>query len=181
MRPAAFLLLLGLVLLSAVTAEHLTHCLKARQLAEKQPLPQCDENGNYNPQQCNGSHGVCWCVNTKGEEIAGTRTLPGQTPTKCEATGEKPGKCSVHRILKVCEKKLNPVCRSDWDCNGKQKCCDCNEQCRDPVDKKPGKCEVILRGCITDPNPSCRGDWDCNGTQKCCDYACHMQCRDPVA
>ncbi|XP_069831747.1 saxiphilin-like [Dendropsophus ebraccatus] len=70
-----------------------TSCLKQRQKLQvggKTPLvggfvPQCDEKGHYSPQQCHGSTGHCWCVNTNGEEIAGTRTPPGQPAQNCAA------------------------------------------------------------------------------------------------
>lgn len=35
--------------------------------------PQCDENGDYQPVQCHGSIGSCWCAATDGTEIPGTR------------------------------------------------------------------------------------------------------------
>ncbi|XP_056108575.1 CD74 molecule, major histocompatibility complex, class II invariant chain a [Rhinichthys klamathensis goyatoka] len=35
--------------------------------------PQCDEQGNYKPMQCWHSTGYCWCVDTDGKEISGTR------------------------------------------------------------------------------------------------------------
>uniref|UniRef100_A0A669C1B0 Nidogen 2 n=1 Tax=Oreochromis niloticus TaxID=8128 RepID=A0A669C1B0_ORENI len=38
--------------------------------------PQCDAEGQYLPQQCHGSTGYCWCVDSRGEERAGTRTPP---------------------------------------------------------------------------------------------------------
>ncbi|XP_040204700.1 thyroglobulin-like isoform X12 [Rana temporaria] len=69
----------------------LPKCLKERQVAlggDKKVIggfvPQCDEKGSYQPQQCHGSTGNCWCVNAIGEEIAGTRTPPGQTPATCK-------------------------------------------------------------------------------------------------
>uniref|UniRef100_A0A3B4U6B4 Thyroglobulin type-1 domain-containing protein n=1 Tax=Seriola dumerili TaxID=41447 RepID=A0A3B4U6B4_SERDU len=40
-------------------------------------VPQCDANGEYTSQQCHGSTGQCWCVDSRGEERAGTRTPPG--------------------------------------------------------------------------------------------------------
>jgi hypothetical protein len=36
-------------------------------------VPQCDERGNYEPVQCHGSTGYCWCSDTEGNEIANTR------------------------------------------------------------------------------------------------------------
>eukprot|EP00299_Pterocystis_sp_00344_P008968 c3618_g1_i1.p1 GENE.c3618_g1_i1~~c3618_g1_i1.p1 ORF type:complete len:741 (-),score=190.11 c3618_g1_i1:137-2314(-) len=43
--------------------------------------PECDGNGNYIPKQCNRTSGSCWCVDTKGGEILGTRSFSNaQTP-----------------------------------------------------------------------------------------------------
>uniref|UniRef100_A0A8D0GXN7 Thyroglobulin n=1 Tax=Sphenodon punctatus TaxID=8508 RepID=A0A8D0GXN7_SPHPU len=44
--------------------------------------PSCEANGNYNPVQCQ-QEGPCWCVDSKGQEIQGTRRQ-GQPPI-CEA------------------------------------------------------------------------------------------------
>ncbi len=41
-------------------------------------IPQCTPSGDYEPRQCHGSTGFCWCVNLDGEEIFGTRRGPGQ-------------------------------------------------------------------------------------------------------
>uniref|UniRef100_A0AAX7V2J9 Nidogen 2a (osteonidogen) n=1 Tax=Astatotilapia calliptera TaxID=8154 RepID=A0AAX7V2J9_ASTCA len=46
--------------------------------------PQCDAEGQYLPQQCHGSTGYCWCVDSRGEERAGTRTPPGAAPVDCD-------------------------------------------------------------------------------------------------
>ncbi|XP_077351724.1 nidogen-1 [Festucalex cinctus] len=45
-----------------------------------QYIPTCDENGNYEPMQCHGSTGHCWCVDRNGQEITGTRSGPGGRP-----------------------------------------------------------------------------------------------------
>ncbi|XP_014803634.1 PREDICTED: HLA class II histocompatibility antigen gamma chain isoform X1 [Calidris pugnax] len=36
--------------------------------------PQCDENGDYLPKQCNASTGYCWCSYKNGTRIEGTAT-----------------------------------------------------------------------------------------------------------
>ncbi|XP_068183596.1 nidogen-1 [Antennarius striatus] len=45
-----------------------------------QYIPTCDENGAYEPMQCHGSTGQCWCVDRRGQEIPGTRSGPGGRP-----------------------------------------------------------------------------------------------------
>ncbi|XP_041821737.1 nidogen-2 [Chelmon rostratus] len=47
-------------------------------------VPQCDADGQYTPQQCQGSSGHCWCVDVRGQERAGTRTSPGTPPVDCD-------------------------------------------------------------------------------------------------
>ncbi|XP_041132106.1 nidogen-2-like [Polyodon spathula] len=47
-------------------------------------VPQCDEEGHYQPLQCHGSTGHCWCVDSRGQERPGTRTPPGTPPTRCD-------------------------------------------------------------------------------------------------
>ncbi|KAK1886793.1 Nidogen-1 [Dissostichus eleginoides] len=39
----------------------------------------CDLHGAYEPKQCHGSIGQCWCVDASGQEIPNTRTGPGNT------------------------------------------------------------------------------------------------------
>ncbi|XP_073725330.1 nidogen-2 isoform X3 [Misgurnus anguillicaudatus] len=47
-------------------------------------IPQCDDEGQYTPMQCHGSTGHCWCVDTTGQERAGTRTPPGSPRRNCD-------------------------------------------------------------------------------------------------
>uniref|UniRef100_A0A087XDF4 Nidogen 2 n=1 Tax=Poecilia formosa TaxID=48698 RepID=A0A087XDF4_POEFO len=61
-------------------------------------VPQCDADGQYIPLQCHGSTGHCWCVDSSGQERAGTRTAPGATPADCR----KPAPTS--RAESVCER-----------------------------------------------------------------------------
>uniref|UniRef100_A0A3P8W1R4 Thyroglobulin type-1 domain-containing protein n=1 Tax=Cynoglossus semilaevis TaxID=244447 RepID=A0A3P8W1R4_CYNSE len=52
-------------------------------------IPQCDAHGQYKTQQCHGSTGHCWCVDSTGQERAGTRTAPGTSSVDCDKPGEK--------------------------------------------------------------------------------------------
>uniref|UniRef100_A0A3P9NKU8 Nidogen 2 n=1 Tax=Poecilia reticulata TaxID=8081 RepID=A0A3P9NKU8_POERE len=61
-------------------------------------VPRCDAQGQFLPQQCHGSTGHCWCVDSSGQERAGTRTAPGATPADCR----KPAPTS--RAESVCER-----------------------------------------------------------------------------
>uniref|UniRef100_A0A671M3A8 Nidogen-2-like n=1 Tax=Sinocyclocheilus anshuiensis TaxID=1608454 RepID=A0A671M3A8_9TELE len=103
-------------------------------------IPQCDEEGQYRPQQCHGSTGHCWCVDSRGQERAGTRTPPGaptinlppvQRPeTVCERWrasllqqyGGQPGS---HHYLPQCDSagEFNPV-----QCYGDSSYCWCVDQ-----------------------------------------------------
>ncbi|XP_039649364.1 nidogen-2 isoform X3 [Perca fluviatilis] len=51
-------------------------------------VPQCDTNGQYTPLQCHSSSGYCWCVDSRGQERAGTRTSPGAPRTDCDKADE---------------------------------------------------------------------------------------------
>ncbi|XP_060736413.1 nidogen-2 isoform X1 [Tachysurus vachellii] len=83
-----------------------THCEQHRE-AEKSRvnrldivgayIPQCDQEGHYRPQQCHGSTGHCWCVDSKGQERAGTRTPPGTPPINCDTPGRPKTQCEQHR------------------------------------------------------------------------------------
>uniref|UniRef100_A0A8C0WJV7 Thyroglobulin n=1 Tax=Castor canadensis TaxID=51338 RepID=A0A8C0WJV7_CASCN len=49
-------------------------------------LPQCQDSGDYAPVQCDLWQGQCWCVDTEGMEVYGTRQLgrPTRCPRSCE-------------------------------------------------------------------------------------------------
>ena len=36
-------------------------------------IPQCKADGSFEEVQCHGSTGYCWCVDTRGWEIKGTK------------------------------------------------------------------------------------------------------------
>ncbi|XP_043118765.1 nidogen-2 isoform X3 [Puntigrus tetrazona] len=60
-------------------------------------IPQCDEEGQYTPQQCHGSTGHCWCVDSRGQERAGTRTPPGTPSINCDEPVRPKTHCEQHR------------------------------------------------------------------------------------
>ncbi|KAF6719202.1 Nidogen-1 [Oryzias melastigma] len=53
-------------------------------------VPQCDESGEYLPQQCHDSTGYCWCVDSSGQERTGTRSAPGTPSVDCSNPDEAP-------------------------------------------------------------------------------------------
>ncbi len=50
-----------------------------------QYVPSCDAYGAYEALQCHASIGQCWCVDSSGQEISGSRTEPGSRPM-CKST-----------------------------------------------------------------------------------------------
>ncbi|XP_029371683.1 nidogen-2 isoform X3 [Echeneis naucrates] len=60
-------------------------------------VPQCDTNGQYTPQQCHGSSGHCWCVDSTGQERPGTRTPPGTPSVDCDKPERPKTHCEQHR------------------------------------------------------------------------------------
>ncbi|CAL8406882.1 unnamed protein product [Arctogadus glacialis] len=58
-------------------------------------VPQCDADGQYRPLQCHRSTGQCWCVDSRGQERADTRTAPGTPPTDCDKP-EEPERPKTH-------------------------------------------------------------------------------------
>ncbi|XP_068612657.1 nidogen-2 [Brachionichthys hirsutus] len=82
-----------------------THCEHHRERAQTASsegypaggayVPRCDADGGYLPMQCHGSTGHCWCVDSRGQERAGTRTPPGAAPKDCDKPDE-PGRPKTH-------------------------------------------------------------------------------------
>ncbi|XP_041834654.1 equistatin-like [Melanotaenia boesemani] len=60
-------------------------------------LPQCDDNGQYLPDQRHGSTGYHWCADSKGQKIPGTDTPPGVPDVNCSKPDEPQRLCQRHR------------------------------------------------------------------------------------
>ncbi|XP_075067568.1 thyroglobulin [Mixophyes fleayi] len=68
-------------------------------------VPRCSDSGEYEPVQCDQQQ--CWCVDTEGMEIYGTRQMaePAQCPQRCAVRGR--------RILHDVGEKVLPHCTKD--------------------------------------------------------------------
>nr|XP_033789280.1 thyroglobulin isoform X2 [Geotrypetes seraphini] len=72
-------------------------------------VPQCSESGEYESVQCDLGLGQCWCVDSEGMEIYGTRQKG--KPSQC------PGNCEIRdrRILHGVGEKTPPQCSADGE------------------------------------------------------------------
>nr|XP_058947870.1 thyroglobulin-like isoform X2 [Pocillopora verrucosa] len=170
-------------------------------------IPQCKADGSFEEVQCHPSTGYCWCVNTQGWEIKGTKVRGRPTCSKvcapvvcrmycefgwaqgpdgcdickCKEVPIKPGFCPAVEPDQVatCTEK----CSTDNDCLGNQKCCsnDCGRVCTAPEYKaKPGYCPAVDIHHVGICKSECSSDRDCQGEQKCCGNGCGRVCSAPV-
>ncbi|XP_065663316.1 mucin-4 isoform X6 [Hydra vulgaris] len=77
-----------LLLNSSKNDDHSSPCFKERKQVIQgnkvnEFIVDCEPNGSYKPIQCWPSVGVCWCVNSNGEELFGTRSYFPHRPS-CE-------------------------------------------------------------------------------------------------
>ncbi|XP_078073121.1 thyroglobulin [Mustelus asterias] len=70
-------------------------------------IPQCTQTGEYELVQCNTDPGQCWCVDSDGMEIYGTRQdkRPVQCPASCEVRDR--------RVLHGAGPRAPPQCSKD--------------------------------------------------------------------
>ncbi|XP_022255570.1 balbiani ring protein 3-like [Limulus polyphemus] len=106
-------------------------------------LPVCDqETGVFEDVQCNPLTRECWCVDIRGYEVAGTRSLHGQA-TNCSGSTACP--------VLVC--KLDCPAGLKLDENGCS-LCECADPCRDVTCSSPvEECRLVQLTCITEPCP----------------------------
>lgn len=71
-------------------------------------IPDCNENGDYNPVQCDYRYGYCWCSDENGNPVPGT-TVRGKA--NCTA----PGKPVLFHPSRECNCNLLKVlCHKDF-------------------------------------------------------------------
>ncbi|XP_035449339.2 zonadhesin isoform X1 [Spodoptera frugiperda] len=98
-------------------------------------IPKCKEDGAYVPIQCRGSDKTCWCVDTAGNEILGTR-VTNSTPN-CDApiTCPQPS-CDV------------VTCAHGWELDSKGcPTCACKDPCAEAKCRKDESCELVPLEC----------------------------------
>ncbi|XP_068730483.1 thyroglobulin-like isoform X2 [Montipora capricornis] len=170
-------------------------------------IPQCKEDGSFEEVQCHPSTGYCWCVDTQGWEIRGTkiRGIPnckkvchpvgcnlyceygwakgpdGCDICKCAEVPTKPGFCPAVESgqMGACVEE----CSMDDDCAGNKKCCSngCGHVCTDPEYKaKPGFCPAVAQHHVGICISECISDRDCRGDKKCCSNGCGRICSAPL-
>ncbi|XP_071954539.1 uncharacterized protein [Antedon mediterranea] len=159
--------------------------------------PACDENGFFQPKQCNVNE--CWCITVCGQEVSETRTPIGQ-PLDCSAVmqnrvstsepivastscadGSAPLNCDQQNICNrlTCNGYPSAICRPntckgciiEWfnSENSKLTC----------TDNKAGRCpayNLIAPVDQSDCSFRCNSDADCNGAHKCCSTGCGTKC-----
>ncbi|KAM7382803.1 hypothetical protein PAMP_002510 [Pampus punctatissimus] len=91
--------------------ESLTQCESLRAMAvakQRVDIPQCMEDGRFRPVQCSGRGQECWCVDSEGQEVNGTRTSSSapsclspcqlQSVLQCSPSGQfEPVQCDSSR------------------------------------------------------------------------------------
>ncbi|XP_028042557.1 keratin-associated protein 10-5-like, partial [Bombyx mandarina] len=99
-------------------------------------VPQCTEDGAYQEVQCRRSDKTCWCVDTAGNEIPGTRTS-NSTPT-CASPIECP------------ETNCNDIiaCAHGQELD-RRGCptCECRDPCAEAKCKPDESCELVPLDC----------------------------------
>ncbi|XP_072050388.1 uncharacterized protein [Amphiura filiformis] len=152
-------------------------------------IPSCTDSGEYEPKQCSGSTGHCWCVDVNGEEREGTRRGPGEGEVLClvepgcidydgqeRAAGSswKQDKCTSCQCFKGFPACVSPSCAGPPhpDCLviETDECCpsfDCSNL--GYVDECPAPAEDSGFGICANV---CEDDSVCSETEKCCPTAC---------
>uniref|UniRef100_M0RCZ7 Secretory leukocyte peptidase inhibitor n=1 Tax=Rattus norvegicus TaxID=10116 RepID=M0RCZ7_RAT len=109
-------------------------------------------------------------------------------PWSVEGDAIKIGACPDRKPAQ-CLKGEKPECGTDWECPGKQRCCQdtCGFKCLNPVPiprpvkKKSGSCLKFQGKCLMlNPSNKCQNDGQCDGKYKCCEGMCGKFCLPAV-
>lgn len=107
--------------------------------AKQKYIAQCNDDGSWKTIQC-GPNNACWCVDERGNEKSGTRTVDG-IPN-----------CSASKLTNCPPLKCKPCEHGhEFDESG-CKTCECKDLCKEigcPVDEQ---CELVQVECISSNN-----------------------------
>lgn len=107
-------------------------------------MPQCTEDGSFDPLQCNPGTQECWCVDFRGFEISSTRT-PSSKKLDCNAPPKSD--CPLYKCYEDCEHGF------EMDKNG-CRTCKCIEPCDKITCKGEGEtCRLVQVECENMPCP----------------------------
>lgn len=124
-------------------AQHQSH--ESGVPAGKVYMPQCKEDGSFEPLQCNPGTKECWCVDFRGFEVSSTRA-PAATHINCSAPPKS--NCPLYKCAQDCEHGF------EIDENGCRSC-KCVEPCDKIACKGEGEtCRMVQVDCVTLPCPS---------------------------
>ncbi|XP_050354071.1 uncharacterized protein LOC126775931 isoform X2 [Nymphalis io] len=99
-------------------------------------VPECKEDGTYESIQCRGSSNMCWCVDSAGNEIPGTRST-NSTPS-CDSPNQCPDPgCDEEEICTHGPELDNKGCPT----------CSCRDPCAEAKCRDDETCELVPLDC----------------------------------
>ncbi|CAG9565233.1 unnamed protein product [Danaus chrysippus] len=99
-------------------------------------VPRCNEDGSYESIQCRGSTNICWCVDSVGNEITGTRT--NNSSPNCTAPTQCPDpKCDEQEICPHGRELNEKGCPT----------CSCKDPCAEAKCREDETCELVPLEC----------------------------------
>ncbi|KAK8727075.1 hypothetical protein OTU49_009926, partial [Cherax quadricarinatus] len=105
-------------------------------------LPQCDEVGAFLPTQCHPATLTCWCVDTQGQEVPGTRVSQPAHPN-CQ----EPLVCPAMNCDLAC---LHGYSLDSSGCP----VCACRDPCEEVTCATPlEECRIVHVACVDEPCP----------------------------
>ncbi|XP_066984826.1 uncharacterized protein [Macrobrachium rosenbergii] len=105
-------------------------------------LPQCDETGAFLPTQCHPATLTCWCVDSQGLEVPGTRVSQPAHPN-CQ----EPLVCPAMNCDLAC---LHGYRLDDSGCP----VCACRDPCEEVTCATPlEECRIVHVACVDEPCP----------------------------
>ncbi|XP_045537995.1 uncharacterized protein LOC106721428 isoform X1 [Papilio machaon] len=132
---------------ACTAAVHLTACQHTRALAlhtaaEKGSppswtwIPECEEDGTYKRIQCKESEKICWCVDSAGNEIPGTRSTNSTPSCDAPAPCPDPG-CNQEEVCAHGPELDDRGCPT----------CVCRDPCADVNCRHDETCELVPLDC----------------------------------